>query len=101
MSWISCTKVGTATWAPRWGGGHLGEFRTQMLVLRRQEELGGHIYLRIVRKHIFIAISGRSGGREGRPGPGGRPSHFWSGNPIFLYFFKKDITIYEGHYLKT
>ena len=60
-----------------------------MLVLRRQEELGGQIYLQIVRKHIFIAISGRSGGREGRVGPGG-------GLPTFLQlsvFLKKELLL--------
>ena len=47
-----------------------------MLVLRRQEELGGQFFVQIVRKYIVIAISGRSGGREGRAGPGAEPPHF-------------------------
>ena len=35
-----------------------------MLVLRRQEELDGPLQLNIVSKHIFIAISERSGAAE-------------------------------------
>ena len=54
-----------------------------MLVLRRQEELGVQICLRIVQNHIFIAMCGRSGGREGRAGPGGAPPRFSTARNLF------------------
>ena len=57
----------------------------KMLVLRRQEELGGQICLRIVQNHMFIAISERPGGRDKRAGTGGSLPTFLQ----ILTFFKK------------
>ena len=55
----------------------------RMLVLRRQEELGGQISLRIVRKHICIAISGVPGVARGVPGPNGGRPHFRTALDLF------------------
>ena len=58
----------------------------RMLVLRRQEELGGQIYLRIVRKHIFIAFFflGVPEVARGVPGPNGGLPHFRTALDFFL-----------------